>query len=182
MVGRTERHSTRFGALAPPKLIGFTRDDPETTPFPINRDHPSQEGNGVARLAKGAEPWLESRNASPRTPIEPTHIVKPKQTKKCAPNVRHLSYNISMRRITKRDLNHRMAEALESVTLEEPLIVTERGVEKWSISLLEPSPKTINGLEISKPATNPDALLTIKPRIKSVAVSDVLDDLRDDRL
>lgn len=91
-----------------------------------------------------------------------------------------MSYNEERMRATKRDLNHRTAEILDSVSADEPVIITERGIEKWSISLVEPTLRTINGLQVSKPATNRNALQTINPVRRDQSTEDTLSDLRDD--
>lgn len=87
-----------------------------------------------------------------------------------------------MRKVSKRELNHQTAAVLESVTSNEPVVITERGQEKWLITRVT-SPMSEATLPIiAKLATNREIIQTFQPIARTTPAKEVLDDLRDERL
>lgn len=51
-----------------------------------------------------------------------------------------------MKTITKRELNQQTAHVLDAVAIDQPIIVTERGVARWRIEVVERSTDPVDRL------------------------------------
>ena len=90
-----------------------------------------------------------------------------------------------MKTISKRELNQQTAQVLDAVSLEQSVIVTERGVPRWRIEAVENSADPVarlrSGGRITPAKTKPTPWPVAKPRYSPSQVDALFAESRGER-
>jgi antitoxin (DNA-binding transcriptional repressor) of toxin-antitoxin stability system len=90
-----------------------------------------------------------------------------------------------MKAITKRELNQQTAVVLESVSVGQPVIVTERGVARWRIEAIDPASDPVARLRaegrVMSARRSPAPWIEVPPMYTPDQVTAIHAASRDDR-